>query len=299
MVTGLNSPSASVIIQTMIIDFHTHLFPPEIQNNRAKYLAREPVFKELYSDPRAKLADTADLLACLDEQGIDQAVVQNFQWTDPGLCHYTNQYIAEVVKTHPRRLFGFGMIVPDSPETALKEVEYCAAVGLRGIGEVRPSRAWLTAPAVFRPVIEALVSHKLILCTHSSEPLGHLYPGKGDLTPEVLFPFIQVYPDLKLVCAHWGGGLPFYALMPEVRRSLTNVYFDSAASPYLYQPTVYSRVGDLVGYDHLLFGSDFPLLKPLRLIRDVQTLKLDPAALNLFMGQNACKLLGTEIKPGE
>ena len=37
--------------------------------------------------------------------------------------------------------------------------------------------------------------------------------------------------------AHWGGGLPFYGLMkkegPEVLR---RVYFDTAASPYLYRP---------------------------------------------------------------
>ena len=49
------------------------------------------------------------------------------------------------------------------------------------------------------------------------------------------------------MCAHWGGGLPFYALMPEVEDSLSNVYFDSAASPFLYDASVFPTVAGLVG----------------------------------------------------
>ena len=41
----------------MIVDFHTHIFPPEMIARRADYAARDPWFAELYGDPRAKMAD--------------------------------------------------------------------------------------------------------------------------------------------------------------------------------------------------------------------------------------------------
>ena len=39
---------------------------------------------------------------------------------------------------------------------------------------------------------------------------------------------------MTIIAAHWGGGLPFYALMPEVRDALQNVWFDTAAGHLLY-----------------------------------------------------------------
>ena len=77
------------------------------------------------------------------------------------------------------------------------------------------------------------------------------------------------YPNVKIVCAHWGGGLPFYALMPEVRDALENVWFDTAASPFLYSPEVFSSVAALVGTEKILPGSDFPLIRFGRIRRQI------------------------------
>ncbi|HSW57654.1 MAG TPA: amidohydrolase family protein, partial [Dehalococcoidales bacterium] len=121
---------------------------------------------------------------------------------------------------------------------------------------------------------------------------GHLYPGKGDTTPELIYPFILAYPELRLVCSHWGGGLPFYALMPEVSKTLQNVYFDCAASPYLYRPQIYPQVASLVGAERILFGSDYPLLKPERVVKEIQGSGLGAEAVNQILSLNARKLLG-------
>ena len=50
--------------------------------------------------------------------------------------------------------------------------------------------------------------------------------------------------------------------MPEVKKTLANVYFDSAASPFLYSPRIYTQAIETVGSEKLLFGSDYPLLSP-------------------------------------
>ena len=126
---------------------------------------------------------------------------------------------------------------------------------------------------VMTPLLEAAEHHGLIISTHSSEPAGHLYAGKGRTTPDVLWRFIQnaqEFPNVRIICAHWGGGLPFYALMPEVKETLRNVYFDTATSPFLYTADVFSTVERLVGADKILFGSDYPLLRPRRLLKQLE-----------------------------
>jgi len=276
---------------SMIIDFHTHVFPPEIKHKRDEYIARDPLFKELYSNPKAKIVTADDLVASMDEQGIERSVILSISWSTPDLCKFNNSYILESIAKHTTRLVGFCMVTLESPEKDLRELERCLANGIRGVGEIRPAFNLLTSP-LLKPLVQFMVDNQMILLTHSSEPVGHSYSGKGNITPEALYPFIQAYPDLKLVCAHWGGGLPFYALMPEVNKAMGNVYFDTAASPYLYRPQIYSRVCELVGSNKILFGSDYPLMRPNRLISEIDGLDLSQDSRNNIFSRNALDLLG-------
>ena len=282
----------------MIIDFHTHVFPPDVKKNRNKYVERDPCFAILYSDPKAKIATAEELIAGMDEAGVDISVILNIGWTTHELCVETNDYIIDAVSRYPQRLVGFGAVQPNSPEAAAAEVERCAKAGIRGVGEMRPDIQLfdLGDEMAMEPLVEVLKAHNLILLIHSSEPLGHDYPGKGTIFPDMLYPFITSFPDLTVVCAHWGGGLPFYALMPEVKKAIGNVYFDSAASPFLYTPEVYSRVIELVGADKVLFGSDYPLLAQRRLLDEIEALDMPEETKTMVLAGNALRLLGIEGK---
>ena len=123
-----------------------------------------------------------------------------------------------------------------------------------------------------------------------------MYPGKGHTTPDKVYRFIQNFPDNVIICAHWGGGLPFYALMPEVPEVLKNVYFDSAASPFLYRPEVFAEVAGLVGADKIIFGTDYPLISHRRLLQQVQDADLDVSAKNAILGGNVAGLLRRPAK---
>jgi hypothetical protein len=149
---------------------------------------------------------------------------------------------------------------------------------------------------LIKPIVDLIIQNNLILLTHASEPVGHQYSGKGEATPDMLYTLITAFPDLKLVCAHWGGGLPFYALMPEVKAALQNVYFDTAASPFLYTPQVYAQVAQLVGADKILFGSDFPLIPQRRFLKEITALDLPEETKNKILAGNAKKLLGLPDK---
>ncbi len=272
---------------------HTHIFPPEVIADRAGFAARDPWFAELYSNPRARMATAEDLVASLVANGIDRAVTFGFGWRDPGLIRLANDYVIDAVTRFPEHLIGFAVVQPTDMPTTLTELARCAQAGLRGLGELMPHGQGyrLRDTALLTPLAEAAEALNLIVLTHASEPVGHRYPGKGDVTVADLFAFAQAFPRLRIVAAHWGGGLPFYHLMPEVAAALTNCWFDTAASPYLYDPAVFRTVIASAGAEKLLWGSDFPLIRHARMLAYTQQGRLTPAEEVQIMGNNAATLL--------
>ena len=277
----------------VIIDFHTHVVPPQIRERRADYIGRDACFSLLYSEPEAKLITVEELVVGMDEYGVDRSVILNLGWSSHELCVETNDYILEAIALYPQRLVGFCAVQPLAGDKAVREVERCAWNGAKGIGEMRPDVQGfdLKDNKVMKPVIETVIKHDLIFLTHTSEPVGHQYSGKGSITPDTVYPFILNYPNLKLVCAHWGGGLPFYALMPEVAEAFANTFFDTAATPFLYKPQIFQHVADIVGSDKILFGSDYPLLSPKRIIDQLESVNFSQEDKARILGGNAQGLL--------
>ncbi len=278
----------------MIIDFHTHVLPPRIKEDRSRYVDADIAFAQIYSDTKAKIATAEDLIENMDRDGVDASVIVNYGWKTHELCVETNDYILESVARYPKRLYGFCAVSSYSNDASLVEMERCAKAGAKGVGELRPDEqsADFAVKEAMKPFVDILQEHGLILLTHASEPVGHMYPGKGAATPGLLYQFIVNFPELTIVCAHWGGGLPFYALMPEVRQALENVYFDTAASPFLYVPDIYRQVSQLVGADKILFGSDYPVLPPSRLLKEIETVGLPAEDKTEIVSGNARRLLG-------
>jgi predicted TIM-barrel fold metal-dependent hydrolase len=120
----------------VIIDIHAHIFPPDVRDRREEYAGRDPTFAEMYASPRAKIATAEDLLASMDEAGVDVSVALGFAWREHDLCVQHNEYILETAKSE-------GRIVPFctinmAADKAIEEVERCAKAGAKGLGELRP-----------------------------------------------------------------------------------------------------------------------------------------------------------------
>ena len=79
--------------------------------------------------------------------------------------------------------------------------------------------------------------------------------------------------------------------MPEVAEELKNVYFDSAATPFLYKVEIFRMIRDLVGCEKILFGSDYPLLSPKRVLDQVESAGLTEDEKAWVAGNNAKLLL--------
>lgn len=281
----------------MIIDFHVHVFPPKVRDNIETYFGTEPFFRQLYDSPGAHLTDAEDIVASMDEGGVDRSVILNFGWSSQELCRETNDYILEAAARFPTRLIPFISVHPRGGPSAVEEVRRCAREGARGIGELNPDGQGfdLDDQDTMRPLVEAVLDEGMIFQSHSSEPVGHLYRGKGQTTPDIVYRFVESFPELTTVFCHWGGGLPFYGLMPEVARALKNVYFDTAASPYLYRDEIYSHVAAILGADKIIFGSDYPLLKQGRFVQRIKSLTIREDEKARILGENAARLLGIGV----
>jgi predicted TIM-barrel fold metal-dependent hydrolase len=277
----------------MIVDFHTHVFPPYVRDERDEYVRRDPTFRELYGNPKAKIATAEDVLASMERAEVDVSIVLNFAWQEQELCHSTNDYILESASRSGGRLVPFCTVQPSARDEARREMERCVRAGARGLGELRPQSQGFDLAGSDEADLLAWGARafSLRLLFHVSEPVGHTYPGKTGLGIESLYRFLESFPALPVVAAHWGGGLPFYALMPEVREALESAYFDTAATSFLYDPQIYRRATEIVGAERILFGSDFPLLTQERCLSEVREASLEEEAQRLILGENACRLL--------
>ena len=273
----------------MIIDAHTHLFFPAVKERRDFYFP-DPHFSLLYRDEKARIADCDNLLAAMDKSSVDFSVAMGFPWREETPAREQNEYFARVAHDHPRRILPFGSIA--LRERNIRErVREVKALGLGGIGEIGFYSDGLErgGEVYLRRVMEAAAEESLPLCLHVNEPVGHAYTGKYEPQLERLYRVILDFPGVKLILAHWGGGFPFYELMPEVREAFKNVVYDTAASPFLYDPKIYSIVADCVGEDRILFGSDFPLIPFDRYRKEIDKALADESFKRKILGENAAR----------
>ena len=277
----------------MIIDFHTHVFPSFFRDERLSISSDEPAFGSLYRSPQAKIVGVNELLRSMDEGEINKSVIFGFPWEKTEHYQRHNDYVLDAVHRHPDRFIGFCCFSPLSPGGP-REAERCLKSGLSGVGELgvyNPGLSFEITDAL--KDVMALCSQLAVpLLLHTNEPVGHQYAGKTPMTLSQIYGFLKSYPSNRIVLAHWGGGIFFYALMKkEVKEVFKNVWFDTAASPFLYTPDIYRIAGEVIGFEKILFGSDYPLLKPERYFKEMESAGLSPLSIEQTAGLNAAQLL--------
>jgi len=277
----------------MIIDFHTHIFPKSIRLNRQNYFSGESAFRLLYESPKSRLAGAKEIVESMDEQSVDVSVVFGFPWRNAEIYKMHNDYIIDAVTRFPKRLIGFACFDLAS-ETAVKEAYRCIDNGLSGVGELAFYESGIDEKCqeLLLPVMQLCRERDIPVLIHTNEPVGHQYPGKAPIKPEQIYDMAKRFSENKLVLAHWGGGIFFYNLLKkEVKDVLKNVYLDTAASPYLYDPEIYAIACKLMGREKILLGSDFPLLKPGRYFKELDKAGVSGSDRAAICGANAKRLL--------
>lgn len=277
----------------MIIDFHTHIFPKTIRASRDRYFSSEPDFKLLYSSSESKLSGARNMINTMDEQGVDISIIFGFPWKTPETFKMHNDYIMDAVSRYPARLIGLGCFDLFAPGAVL-EAERCIQNGLSGIGELAFYQTEMDDTVLKRldPIMTLLRDNSLPLLLHTNEPIGHLYSGKVNMTIRQIDNLVSRFSENKIVLAHWGGGLfYFYLMKKEIKEHLANVYFDTAASPFLYDSRIYPIAVQIIGPHKILFGSDYPLIKPKRYFKEIESSGLSKDDIQCIYSLNAATLL--------
>lgn len=273
-----------------------HITPPDIIKDWRRIAEKEDYFKLLSESPVNKFATAEDIVEELDRTRVDKAVIFGFGFKDMGLCKYVNDYVIESVKKYPDKLIGYMSIMPKSKDLE-KEMDRCMDKGLCGVGELFPygQEFDITNPVEMKNLAHLSIERDLPVMLHVNEPVGHYYAGKTDTTPVKASEFAANFPDLKVIFAHWGGGLIFYEMMPEIRAQNKNVYYDIAATPFLYDKAIYRVAKEMGLLDKILFATDYPLIPMDQYIKDVEDSGLSLEDQYKIFGENAQRLLGDNI----
>ncbi len=277
----------------MCIDFHTHIFPQEIRHHREKFFKGEPAFELLYRHPKSRMVGASELVEELKRSGVDKAVVFGFPWESSSIAKMHNDYVWESAKMFPDHLIPFACAGLAS-ESGVDEIGRCIDKGFRGVGELA-FYVESNHEKQLRMIKRALALCRLnrcLLLVHANEPVGHVYPGKVNAGLNFYYKIASESVGVPLIFAHWGGGLFFFNILKkEAPDVLKDVYYDTAASPFLYKPDIYRIAVEIIGVEKILFGTDYPLLPAARYFGEMKKAGLSIEEQQKIKGENAKKLL--------
>jgi len=265
-----------------IIDSHSHCMPPEVAQKTA-------FFKVGWSD-------VDNQLRLMDEKGIAKALllyptsdahIQMGGWKP--LCDVYNRETAALVKKHPGRFVGAGILPVDSPALIPAELKRIEELGLRAISLASSYEGQYLDGEIFFPVYEFARKKNFPIHVHPQivNPIGEERVRDPLLSPVLEYVFdVSVcigkmmmagtflkYPNVHFIFAHYGGVLPFvkerfdntYTMLRKRNfvKDLTknpsdyfkNLYFDMSGSKSAASLLCALELTDA---SHILWGSDYP-----------------------------------------
>ncbi len=298
----------------MLIDAHVHYTPPSLAADLDAFVREEPFWGQMLA-PRPDgttlqgWATAERMIADMDAAGVDKVVLMGEYRRSHEGCVARNNQALEIIRRWPDRVIAFAVLQPKAGQAALDELARCLDGGMRGVGELGPyGQGYRLDDPDFLRLVEACIGYDIPINLHTNEEVGGFYPGKATTPLRDYYRLASRYPELKLILAHWGGGLFFYELMPEVRRTLRNVWYDTAASPLQYRTRdIFDVALRCVDHRKLLYGSDYPLrLYPRRqaepdfrpFLAEIEALGLPEDVRADVLGGNAARVLGSSgIEP--
>jgi predicted TIM-barrel fold metal-dependent hydrolase len=325
--TGPHTPSSLIDIQShlyvprMIDLMKTRKSPPyAYDKNGQTYVVTGKWHRRLRKDhtkPKAKLA-------AMDAAGIDMTVLSI---NDPGperfgndalkAAQMANDFIADIVRQHPDRFAALAFLPFNNMQAAQTELERCVEkLSAKGIylpsningdfpdlPEYRTLFNWaqqLDIPIIMHPAYP--VTYEQTKEYQLTAGLGLMFDTTISLARIILAGILEQHPKLKLVCPHVGGTLPYLIgrldhqtqvlkrgtenIKKTPSQYLKQVYFDTVSPSHLAVKYCY----DLVGPDHMLYGSDHPWVKPDLITEHIKKLNLPADQQRKIFSQNAKKL---------
>ena len=305
------------------IDIHTHILPAHLPDFKAKYgyggfvsldhhkpccakmMIDDKFFREVQDncwDPNVRMNESISFGVRV--QVLSTIPVMFSYWAKPDdaldLSMYLNDHIAAIILDYPQRFIGLGTVPLQSPPLAIKELERCMKIGLRGVQIGSHVNDWnLNAPELF-PFFEAAQEMNAAIFVHPWDMMGKEKMNKYWLPWLVGMPaetslaicsmifggIFERLPKLKVAFAHGGGSFPAtigriehgFNVRPDLvaidnpinpRNYLGKFYLDSL----VHDPMMLDMIVKLIGVERVALGTDYPFplgeLSPGKLIESM------------------------------
>ena len=241
-------------------------------------------------------------LRYMDENDIAMQVVsltapgvQIFNVDDArNLAMIYNDYLADIVKSHPDRFAGLAAVAPQDPGSAAKEIDRAVSkLGLRGVIINSHTHGEYLDDRKFWPIFEAAVAKEVPIYLHPTYPTATMWPSYKDyglggaiwgFAAEtglhsmrlILGRVFDEFPTLKIVLGHMGESIPFwfwrldymYKAMkgaasptwPMPKRSPSEYFLDNfiiTTSGMNWHP-VLKFCHEVLGPERIMFAIDYP-----------------------------------------
>jgi len=209
----------------------------------------------------------------------------------------SNEEIAEAAAQHSDVLIPFGSIDPARGVAGVRAARRLVEQhGVRGF-KFHPSiQAFEPNDRRVYPLYEELQSLGVPALFHTGQTgIGSGLPGGRGIKlrysdPMLLDDVAADFPGLTIIAAH--PSVPWQDAAIAVAQHKANVYIDLSGWSPKYFPPQLVRAANTLLKNKMLFGSDYPLIRPDRWIRDFAALDVKDDVRPLIMKENAIRALG-------
>ncbi len=268
----------------MLIDFHTHMFPPAIAERALGGIVKRT--KEIYDiDQSVSFDGTLDgLRASMKDNGVNLSVVLPIA-TKVGQFKTINEY-AEKAKGNG--VISFASLHPYDENIGIILNDIVSA-GLIGIKLHPDYQNVYVDDERFISLVKNAHDRGLFVVIHSGEDLGMRPPFKCSI--DRLKTLLRQIDENRLIIAHMGGFNMWDKVLDEIIN--TPAYFDTAVVSKYIDKDIYKKIIEKHGAEKILFGSDAPWEDPRETYKFLVTAGLSSEELKLIKYKNAEKILRT------
>jgi predicted TIM-barrel fold metal-dependent hydrolase len=193
-------------------------------------------------------------------------------------------------------LIAFASVDPTRGAEAVAEAQRLIAAGARGFKIHQPLMKFHANDRIAYPFYEVVNAARLPVIFHTGHSgIGTGMPGGGGVrlkygNPMDIDDVAVDFPDMSIILAH--PSFPWQDEALSVCLHKRQVYIDlSGWSPKYFPPSLIQYANTLLKHK-MLFGSDFPLIKPDRWLADFEKLAIRDDVRPLILKENAVRLLG-------
>lgn len=216
--------------------------------------------------------------------------------TNTGLPKYENDKVADIVKKYPGTFAGFCSVDPWKGKLAVRELERSVReLGLIGLKMMPAAQGFFPNERQFYPLWDKCTELQIPVVFHTGNTgLGAGLPGGGGLKLKYNrpIPFLDDlaadFPLMTIIAAH--PGWPWEQELLALALHKGNVYIDLSGWKPQYIPKQVIQFANSILQDKFLFGTDYPMLKPVEWLDEFGKLNLKQDVFEKILKSNALKI---------